>query len=194
MYKFVCYNGFKNVTKFRKMHIYIVEDKFLESLSGGKESVMGDFFEKFKVGANKAKDEAVKLGKQVADKAENVAGQTKLRFAINDTEGKIKDFYSEIGKRIYNSYTKGEWVDDEIEEKCKKIDSLNEELAALKEKLGELRESVKCPECGEYNDKENIFCSKCGASMEKEDFAETASDDEENVITIQAVKPESDAE
>ena len=61
---------------------------------------------------------------------------------------------------------KGTFIAD-FEEKCKKIDSLNEELNALKEKLSELRESVKCTECGEYNDKENMFCTKCGAGMEK---------------------------
>lgn len=152
---------------------------------------MGDFFEKFKFNANKAKDEAVKFGKQFADKAENVAGQTKLKFAISDTEGKIKDFYAEIGKKVYSSYTRGEWVDDEIEEKCKKIDTLINEVNSLHDKLSQLRESVKCPECSEYNDKENMFCSKCGARME-EDTPQKADDDEENVITIQAVKPEAE--
>lgn len=150
---------------------------------------MGDFFEKVKLSANKAKDEAVKFGKQVADKAENVAGQTKLKFAISETEGKIKEFYAEIGKKIHASYTKGEWVDDTIEEKCKKIDALIEELNALREKLSELKESVKCSECGEYNDKENMFCAKCGAHM-YENTGKEDRDDDENVITIQAVKPD----
>ena len=42
---------------------------------------------------------------------------------------------------------------------------MNEEISALKEKLSELRESVKCCVCGEYNDKENMFCSKCGKEL-----------------------------
>lgn len=181
------------VTTYFEMHIYIIGNKILKTQVNGKESVMGDFFEKFKIGANKAKDEAVKIGKQVADKAENVAGQTKLRFAINDTEGKMKEFYCEIGKKVYASYSRGEWVDEEIEEKCKKIDSLNEEISALKEKLSELRESVKCCVCGEYNDKENMFCSKCGAALSAEDFdSDEVSEnyDDADTITIQAVKPE----
>lgn len=154
---------------------------------------MEDFFEKVKLNANKAKDEAVKFGKQVADKAENIAAQTKLKFAISDTEGKIKEFYAEIGKKVYSSYTRGEWVDDEIEAKCKKVDTLIEEVNSLREKLSELKESVKCPECGEYNDKENMFCAKCGARMEEDAQAEEYNNDEdENVITIQAVKPEAE--
>ena len=51
---------------------------------------MEEVFDKIKVQANRAKDEAKKWTKTVIDKTNNVVNQTKLKFAINETEDKIK--------------------------------------------------------------------------------------------------------
>lgn len=166
---------------------------------------MSDFFEKVKANAFKTKDEAVKIGKQVMDKAGNVVSQTKLNFAVSDAENKIKEIYTEMGKAVYSDYKEGGLLSEDAKENCEKIDNLLKEIDALKEQIAELKDSVKCPNCGSLNKQGSSFCSKCGApvenskeSTEEERCAEEVFDEEESapetvkkVITIKAKKPES---
>lgn len=166
---------------------------------------MSDFFEQVKVNAYKTKDEAVKIGKQVIDKANNVMSRTKLNFAINDAENKIKDIYAEIGQKIYSEYLSGNNVIEGLDESCNQIDKLFEEISALKEKMAELKDSLKCSSCGSYNAQGSIFCSSCGAALVGDDASDSSADEEnfeeeeenasetvKRVITIKAKRPESD--
>lgn len=149
---------------------------------------MEEMFDKLKEHAYKAKDGAVKITKTVIEKTNNVVNQTKLNFAIGETQGKIKDIYTEIGKAIYDKYTGTGEIEEALAEKMGKIDALNEELMELKENLAELKETVKCPECNAYNHHDDAYCSKCGAKL----YSEDAEVDEENddIVTIQPRKPE----
>ena len=85
---------------------------------------MSDFFEKLKTGAYKTKDEAVKIGKHVIDKANGAVNVAKLNYAINDTENKIKDIYAEVGKKLYMTRETGKLPEDEINKSFEKIDKL----------------------------------------------------------------------
>ena len=155
---------------------------------------MEEVFDKIKEKAYKAKDGAVKLTKNVIDKTNNVVNQTKLKFAISETESKIEDIYAEIGKVVYEKYADtNEACCEFVAEKCGKIDALKEEAAELKEQLEQLKETVKCPVCGAYNGTEDVYCSKCGEKLYNTEFAsEDDIDDSVNVVTIKAKKPSAD--
>lgn len=169
---------------------------------------MSDFFEQVKVSANKAKDEAVKIGKQVFDKTNVMMSRTKLNFAINDAENKVKETYAKIGEKIYSEYLSGNTSVEGLEDCFSQIDKLFEEINDLKEKMAELKDSVKCPKCGFYNAQGSEFCSKCGAAFSEEDYAANSENSEadvtyadaveetpetvKKVITIKAKKPESE--
>ena len=145
---------------------------------------MEEVFDKIKVQANRAKDEAKKWTKTVIDKTNNVVNQTKLKFAINETKDKINEIYAEIGKTVYEESEVGGNIGDAVREKCEKIDALQIELGELKEQLAELKETVKCPKCGAYNHIDDVFCSKCGEKLTSdEDFAEQESEDIVNMVT-----------
>ena len=101
---------------------------------------MEEVFDKIKVQANRAKDEAKKWTKNVIDKTNNVVNQTKLKFAINETKDKINEIYAEIGKTVYEEIEVGGNIGDAVREKCEKIDALQIELGELKEQLAELKE------------------------------------------------------
>ncbi len=153
---------------------------------------MEEVFDKLKEHASKAKDGALKLTKTVIGKTNNVVSQTKLKFAISETEDKIKEIYSEIGKSIYDSYKTDGNTDGKLSEKCRKIDALMLEAAELKEQLAELKETVKCSDCGAYNHSEDVYCSKCGKKLEKNNNFSFEDDDKDNVVIINPVKPESE--
>lgn len=142
---------------------------------------MDEIFDKIKAYANIAADRAGKFGKTAASKTENVVSRAKVKYAINETEGQIKNIYTTLGEKVYLKYLEGEgnitgdWAED-----CEKITSFNEELASLEAQLADLRESVKCEYCGAYNSMESSFCSKCGAKLAEhetdEDDIEAAAD------------------
>jgi len=152
---------------------------------------MEEMFDKLKAQASKLKDSAVKITKTVVDKTNNVASQTKIKFAISETQDKIKDIYAEMGKTVYDKYKSGDDVCDCMTEKCAKIDSLFEEVAELNKQLAELKETVKCPQCDAYNNSDDAYCSKCGSKMEN---TEQYEEDDEQVIIINPKKPTEDEE
>lgn len=150
---------------------------------------MSDIFDTIKFGAEKAKDGAVNFGKQMVDKTNGFMSLAKIKFAISEEKSKIKDIYTDIGRVIYDNYTKGDYVEDAIREFCEKIDKHSEELMTLQTRADEMSNSIKCPECGENNKKNSTFCSGCGAVLKK-NAAEKAYDEAEEVVVIKPVKPE----
>lgn len=168
---------------------------------------MDELFDKLKDGASKAKDNAEKIAKKVAQRTSNVINQTKLTFAVNEAQNKVKDAYSEIGKIMYKKHLDGLETDEIYSELLEKIDKLMDEISMLNDKIAELKNSLKCPECGAFNSVDSEYCSKCGAQLSSDDEAEEdveidideaydAADDsieyniDEDVITIDPKKPE----
>ena len=79
-----------------------------------------------------------------------------------------------------------------------------DETAVIHEKIAELKNSLKCPECGAYNPTDADYCIKCGSHLVAEAepseeneyeiddaFAEAEADeDDEDIIIINPKKPE----
>ena len=127
---------------------------------------MDDFFNKFKQGAFKAKDEAEKFTKTAVSKTKTAIDQTKYKYSISEFEGKIKNIMAELGEKLYKEYTEGTEFDEEIAEKCKMIDEFKEEIAQINAKIAELTSSSVCSQCGEIIPQDSVFCPKCGAKLD----------------------------
>ncbi len=156
---------------------------------------MDEFFYKVKEQAAKAKDEAAKLAHQMVDKTNNLMTQTKIGFAVGETEDKIKEIYTNMGEKVYNRYTEGTLLCECMRESCEKLDELMEELADLKEKLSEVKNSVKCEKCGESNPKTACYCAKCGAALKEDDYTvESYKEDEVEAVIIKPRKTEDNEE
>ena len=130
---------------------------------------MDGIFDKIKSYADVALDRAGKFGKTAATKTENVMSRAKVKYAINETEGQIKNLYAAIGEKVYLKYLEGADISGDWAEDCEKISSFNEELESLNTQLADLREIVKCEYCGAYNSSENAYCSACGAKLEEKE-------------------------
>ena len=130
--------------------------------------------------------------KTVIEKTNNIVNQTKLKFSISETKSKIKDIYTEIGKSVYENYKSTGEVIDDMEEKFAKIDAMTEEVNELKEQLYQLKENVKCPKCGAYNHSDDVYCSKCGERIYNVNSDDTDSYDDDEVVIINAKKPETE--
>lgn len=170
---------------------------------------MDEFFDRLKDGAYKAKGGAERIAKEFAKRTTNAITYTKLSFALNEAQKNVNDIYAEIGKSMYEKYLDGEPVDEALSTSFEQLDRLMDEIASLNEKTAELRNSIKCPECGASNPAEADFCIKCGSHLshdkdEDEDevkididlddmedaAADDDDDDDDDVIIINAKKPE----
>lgn len=126
---------------------------------------MDEFVEKLKQGANKVFGSAEKFTTAAVDKAGNMVEQTKLSYAIKVNEEKIKDIFAELGKRVYDEYCSGSEFPEEMNEKMKIVDTLNDEISEMKMKIADMKNTVICSACGAYNQSENVYCSKCGEKI-----------------------------
>lgn len=166
---------------------------------------MDEFFDKLKDGANKAKDNAERLAKEVAKRTQNAITHTKLTIAANELQNKIKDAYAEIGKTVYEKYLEGTTGDEDLTSSFEQLDKLMDESAVIHEKIAELKNSLKCSECGAFNPADADYCIKCGSHLvaeadqdEESDYeideafaeAEADEDDDEEIIIINPKKPE----
>ena len=79
-----------------------------------------------------------------------------------------------------------------MEEKFGKIDAMTEEVNELKEQLYQLKENVKCSKCGAYNHSDDVYCSKCGERIYNVNSDDTDSYDDDEVVIINAKKPETE--
>ncbi|MBS7298881.1 MAG: zinc ribbon domain-containing protein [Eubacteriales bacterium] len=119
---------------------------------------MDNFVEKIKAKFSKAVDGAEKYANIAVDKTSSLIDKAKISVAVNDAEKKIKDIMAEIGEYVYDNYGAGVEFPDEIGTKCAEIEALKQEIA-------ELKKSVVCSHCGEYNPSENEYCGKCGEML-----------------------------
>lgn len=142
---------------------------------------MDEMFDKIKEQAYKAKDGAVNVAKTVLDKTNSLVSKTKIKFAINETQGKIDDLYLEMGKKVYKHYKATGETAESMEETCAVIDALEDEILALKHQMAEIDEGIICGVCGAGNREDDIYCSKCGHKLFDDD-EEDCDDDAVNVI------------
>ena len=160
---------------------------------------MDEIFDRIKDSASKARENAEKIAREVAKRTSKAITYTKLSFAVNEAENKIKDVYTEIGKALYAMHLDGTEKDDSFTSSFEQLDKLNEELELINAKIAELKNSVKCGECGAYNNYDAEFCTKCGSHIDRseeeseediEDAYNESEDDDEEVIVIDPKKPE----
>jgi len=108
--------------------------------------------------------------KVVGDTAQKVVKKSgeaveygKLKYKIYDLQNDINKIFTQIGQDVYEGY-KGDYVNDDIPNKCTLIDEKKAGIEELEEKLRELKNTKKC-ECGKVTSKENSFCPACGVSI-----------------------------
>lgn len=113
------------------------------------------------------------ISKKVSDTAKTAAKKscelvevTKLSLSVGTEEDKIVKIYTDIGKAIYDSYNRGEAIDEKFIEKCEQAKSIEQSIKEIKFKIQELKEVKECTNCGEELELDAVFCAKCGTKQE----------------------------
>jgi hypothetical protein len=103
--------------------------------------------------------------KAAAKKSSEVVEVTKLNMNIGSEEDKIKKAYTEIGKSVYEVFTKGEEVNEAFKGQCELISTYEDNIKEMRLKILDLKALKVCPACGAEMESGISFCSKCGAKQ-----------------------------
>ncbi|MFA9396945.1 MAG: hypothetical protein ACERKV_01585 [Clostridiaceae bacterium] len=121
-------------------------------------------------------DNASNVASNVAKKSGELVEKSKYLSAMAQDEKKIKEFYKNIGERVYNKYEQQSFEDVDLADLFEKTKSLKNHYEEVKEKLNELNDTKECKNCGFEIDNEYEFCPKCGSKQgkaeKKEEFVE----------------------
>ena len=128
----------------------------------------------------------------VSVKSESIVESSRVRMAITNTQKNMDSMLSALGVKVYNSWAAGSIDAAALEEDCQKINEVNAELTALKERLEQIKAeenqilgsqkrpaaaapaaaaptaaagSVFCTNCGKKLEAGTRFCDECGTPV-----------------------------
>lgn len=119
-----------------------------------------------------------KTAKELGEKAEGFYGKQKIRGQILVEERAAERALAELGKVIYDRYTEGEEMEEELADLCVNVKNHYDKIAALKENMAEKAKKKLCPSCGKAMELDAAFCPACGTAYpEPEEPEETAEEE-----------------
>jgi len=68
---------------------------------------------------------------KVVKKTEEFVETSKIKYRIYDVKAEIKKIQTQIGREVYMAYAEEREISDVVEEKCREIDALKEQLEKL---------------------------------------------------------------
>ncbi len=110
---------------------------------------------------NKAKDAAEVAGK----KTNEFIDATKLKMEISRTEKELAATFEGLGRLVYDAQKGAEDVSELMDACVSHIEELNGQVTLLQDKLATMKNAVRCPACGAYNDQDALFCKSCGEKI-----------------------------
>lgn len=130
---------------------------------------------------NKLEEMATETYKYTTEKTGKLAKEAKIKMKINENKSSINKLYEKIGKIIYQKHVREEDINikEDIEEDCKKIDELSNEIENYRMELLNLKEKKQCPNCYMEIKVEYHYCPNCG--VEQEEFEEREKQEPEKV-------------
>lgn len=106
---------------------------------------------------------------KVAKKSGVLVEISKLNINVASEEEKAKNLYEQLGKAIFEDYTKGHTVDEAMIGDCNDILEIEKNIKELKVRINILKNIKKCPNCDTEMKLNTVYCPKCGAKQENYD-------------------------
>lgn len=111
----------------------------------------------------KVKDVAQKAGEKTVEAVD----VSRLKLQCVSVSSRIRDEYAQLGKMAYYQSKNGQTNQELYEETIGKIDEYLAQLKSLNEQIDAIKETTRCPKCGQGNPKKASYCQNCGAKLEK---------------------------
>ena len=125
-----------------------------------------------------------------------VGGMYESQKVVNQIHGEermVRKLMADMGKIIYDRFTAGEEIDEEMAPFCEQISQHKEKIESLKTESLRRKGQKICPECGKTVESGFAFCPYCGASVPTPEPEEPVIDEEEEAAP-EAEENEEDAE
>lgn len=110
---------------------------------------------------DKLTENIANTGKDVMDKAKELAKVTELNGKISSQESLLDGVFKEIGKMIYDN--KDNWASLDLSEIIGKVDAAKDEIARIQAEIRQVKGIKLCEQCKEEISADVAFCPKCGA-------------------------------
>ncbi len=107
-----------------------------------------------------------KVSKTVSDtgqKAKDLADIAGINNKISGNKRQIKKLFEQLGEAYYNEHSEN--PESTFEDFIDDIDDLQEQIDVWDDQIQQLKGYVKCPECGEFVEKDETECPNCGHSF-----------------------------
>lgn len=110
------------------------------------------------------------LGKKTTGTTAKIATEAKLKIEIAENKERIKEFYEELGRKVYENHIREENIDiqDLINTDCLKIDELSKQIENARKEILVLNNKKMCKKCFAEIEINDMFCSKCGEKQKEE--------------------------
>ena len=121
--------------------------------------------ERVKGTAGYAADAAADGARAAGKRAGQMVDVAKLNVQLFDLNGEYNDVLRQLGQVMYDTH-KGEAADnDMVGQLLAQADEKAEKIAALKDRISDLKQAQSCPACGAPCGKGDKFCRSCGAEL-----------------------------
>lgn len=127
-------------------------------------------------------------GRDVADKAKEMAEVNRLNVQINSQKNTAEKIYTEIGRMVFEN--RDNWKDMDVSGQLEQLDSIQTEIIRLQEELLQVKGVRRCGSCGAEIDRNVAFCPKCGSVVETPEEEAEDSQSQENQQEQESVKEE----
>lgn len=119
---------------------------------------------------DKVKKTAASVAKVSGRESKKLYAITKIKLEITEKQNKVKALYKEIGYDAYKAHKLGEDIVASIKAKLERIDSLELEIAALRENIAVIKATEEFDDVDEEFDDETVQEAEI---VETEDEVET---------------------
>ena len=105
---------------------------------------------------DKVKKTAASVAKVSSRESKKLYAVTKIKLEITEKQNKVKALYKEIGYDAYKAHKLGEDILASIKANIERIDSLELEIAALRENIAVIKATEEVDEQDEVYDDETV--------------------------------------
>ena len=113
-----------------------------------------------------------KLTTTINVKTKEVVQVSKVKKEIDELKSKMRSYFPALGELTYTMYSEGNFDQEKLNEKCKVIATLEEQVQQKEKELKQVyRESQEargrrfCPFCEAKIPDDAKFCNQCGTSL-----------------------------
>ena len=124
-----------------------------------------ELFERVRQAAEAVGEAAGTTARYAGQKAGSVIAITKLNLQIFDLNSEAAELLKAAGQIVYDAHLGAETDEEALSAVLTELDVKNAQIDELKERAAQLKNSRRCPACGEYCGAGDRFCKQCGATL-----------------------------